>query len=107
MAENIHEINDGNFDQEVAGPTPVFVDFWAPWCGPCRQVAPTVEQLAGDYLGKLKVAKVNVDDSPAVAEKLMVTSIPTFIIFKNGQPVDRTLGAMSKGQFQQFINKNL
>ena len=108
MSENIQEISDETFDAEVVkSATPVFVDFWAPWCGPCRSVAPIVEQLAADYKGRVKVAKINVDDSPMVAQKFLVTSIPTFIIFKNGLAADRTLGAMPKGQFQQFIDRNL
>jgi thioredoxin 1 len=108
MSQAILEVSDATFENEVVkSQTPVFVDFWAPWCGPCRSVAPIVEELASHYQGKLKVAKVNVDDSPEVAQKFMVTSIPTFILFKNGRAADRTLGAMPKGQFQQFIDKNL
>jgi thioredoxin 1 len=108
MSDKIVEVSDETFDTEVAGSDkPVFVDFWAPWCGPCRTVAPIVEDLASQYEGKVKVAKINVDDSPQVAQKFMVTSIPTFILFKKGQAADRTLGAMPKGQFQQFIERNL
>ena len=108
MSGPVIEVSDATFDNEVAkSNTPVFVDFWAPWCGPCRSVAPIVEDLANQYAGKVKVAKINVDDSPEVAMKFMVTSIPTFILFKNGQPADRTLGAMPKGQFQQFIDRNI
>jgi thioredoxin 1 len=108
MSGPVIEVSDANFDNEVAkSATPVFVDFWAPWCGPCRSVAPIVEELANQYQGKVKVAKINVDDSPEVAQKFMVTSIPTFILFKNGQAADRTLGAMPKGQFQQFIDRNI
>ena len=108
MSEKVQEISDASFENDVVkSETPVFVDFWAPWCGPCRAVAPIVEELASQYQGKLKVAKMNVDDSPEVAQKFMVTSIPTFILFKNGQAADRTMGAMPKGQFQQFIERNL
>jgi len=108
MSEKVQEISDASFENDVVkSETPVFVDFWAPWCGPCRAVAPIVEELANQYQGKLKVAKMNVDDSPEVAQKFMVTSIPTFILFKNGQAADRTMGAMPKGQFQQFIERNL
>ena len=108
MSDNVHEISDASFENDVVkSETPVFVDFWAPWCGPCRAVAPIVEELASQYQGKLKVAKMNVDDSPEVAQKFMVTSIPTFILFKNGQAADRTMGAMPKGQFQRFIERNL
>ena len=108
MSENVQEISDSSFENDVVkSETPVFVDFWAPWCGPCRAVAPIIEELASQYRGKLKVAKMNVDDSPEVAQKFMVTSIPTFIVFKNGQAADRTMGAMPKGQFQRFIERNL
>jgi thioredoxin 1 len=108
MSGPVIEVSDATFENEVAkSATPVFVDFWAPWCGPCRSVAPIVEELANHYQGKVKVAKINVDDSPEVAQKFMVTSIPTFILFKNGQAADRTLGAMPKGQFQQFIDRNI
>ena len=108
MSGPVIEVSDATFDNEVAkSETPVFVDFWAPWCGPCRSVAPIVEELANQYQGKVKVAKINVDDSPEVAQKFMVTSIPTFILFKKGQAADRTLGAMPKGQFQQFIDRNI
>jgi thioredoxin 1 len=108
MSENVQEISDSSFEADVVkSETPVFVDFWAPWCGPCRAVAPIIEELASQYRGKLKVAKMNVDDSPEVAQRFMVTSIPTFIVFKNGQAADRTMGAMPKGQFQQFIERNL
>ncbi|MGH9441111.1 MAG: thioredoxin [Thermoanaerobaculia bacterium] len=108
MSENVQEISDASFENDVVkSETPVFVDFWAPWCGPCRAVAPIVEELASQYQGKLKVAKMNVDDSPEVAQKFMVTSIPTFILFKNGQAADRTMGAMPKGQFERFIERNL
>ena len=108
MSDNVKEVSDASFETDVVkSETPVFVDFWAPWCGPCRAVAPIVEELASQYQGKLKVAKMNVDDSPEVAQKFMVTSIPTFILFKNGLAADRTMGAMPKGQFQKFIEKNL
>jgi len=108
MGANVAEFTDSNFDSEVLQANgPVLVDFWAPWCGPCRSVAPIVEELASHYQGKVKVAKINVDDSPEVAQKFMVTSIPTFILFKNGEAADRTMGAMPKGQFQQFIDRNL
>lgn len=108
MSEHVQEVSDASFDSEVVkSETPVFVDFWAPWCGPCRSVAPIVEELASHYQGKVKVAKINVDDSPEVAQKFMVTSIPTFILFKNGEAADRAMGAMPKGQFQRFIDRNL
>jgi thioredoxin 1 len=108
MSEHVHEVSDASFDNEVVkSATPVFVDFWAPWCGPCRSVSPIVDDLATQYQGKLKVAKINVDESSVVAMKYQVTSIPTFILFKNGQVADRVLGAMPRSEFVKFIDKNL
>lgn len=105
---NILDITDETFASEVLqADTPVLVDFWAPWCGPCRSVAPIVDDLASQYAGKLKVAKVNVDESTDVAMKYQVTSIPTFILFKNGQVADRVLGALPRGEFVRFIDRNL
>ena len=86
---------------------PVLVDFWAPWCGPCRSVAPIVEDLANQYAGKLKVAKINVDESTDVATRYQITSIPTFILFKNGQVADRVLGALPRSEFVKLIDRNL
>jgi thioredoxin 1 len=85
----------------------VLVDFWAPWCGPCRSVAPIVEDLANQYAGKLKVAKINVDESSNVAMKYQVTSIPTFILFKGGKVADRVLGALPRSEFVKFIDRNI
>jgi thioredoxin len=105
---NVMQVTDQSFDGDVLkSSTPVFVDFWAPWCGPCRSVAPIVEELASQYSGRLKIAKINVDESQDVAMKYQVTSIPTFILFKEGQIADRTLGAMPKGEFVKFIERNL
>ncbi len=108
MAENVRQINDSEFEQTVLqSETPVFVDFWAPWCGPCRIVGPIIEELAPSYDGKLVVTKMNVDDNPAVAQKLGITSIPTMMIFKGGQVADRAIGAMPKSELQKFIERNL
>jgi len=105
---NVHQVSDASFDGDILeSEMPVLVDFWAPWCGPCRSVAPIVEDLASQYAGKLKVAKVNVDESTNVAMKYQVTSIPTFILFKNGQVADRVLGALPRGEFVRFIDRNL
>src|SRR5215467_2485552 len=106
MAENpnVKAVSDASFDGDILkSERPVLVDFWAPWCGPCRSVAPIVDELANQYLGKLTVAKINVDESSAVAMKYQVTSIPTFILFKNGQVADRVLGAMHRSEFVKFI----
>ena len=107
MSENVREVSDESFDSEVVqSATPVFVDFWAPWCGPCRSVAPIVEELASQYQGKVKVAKINVDDSPEVAQKFMVTSIPTFILFKNGAQLSRIDGApKEKLELVQWLDR--
>ena len=108
MSEHVQEVSDASFDSEVVkSETPVFVDFWAPWCGPCRSVAPIVEELANHYQGKIKVAKINVDESTEVAMRYQITSIPTFILFKDGQVADRALGALPRSEFVKLIDRNL
>ncbi|MFP5247939.1 MAG: thioredoxin [Thermoanaerobaculia bacterium] len=103
----VQQISDAEFDKVVNGGQPVFVDFWAPWCGPCRIVGPIIEELAPSYEGKAVIAKVNVDDNPIVAQRFGVTSIPTLMMFKNGKLVDRIVGAAPKPALQQFIDRNL
>jgi thioredoxin 1 len=99
MAENIITVSDANFDEEVgASETPVVVDFWAEWCGPCKMVAPVLEEIAGEKRGSLKVAKLNVDDNPRTAQRFQVMSIPTLLLFKDGEPASRIVGARSKNQ---------
>jgi thioredoxin 1 len=94
---NAQAVTDQDFDQEVLqSPVPVLVDFWAAWCGPCRMVAPTVDQLASEYAGKLKVVKVDVDQSIEVSGRYGVMSIPTLMVFKNGQMVEKMIGALPK-----------
>ena len=110
MAENpnVQAVSDTSFEGDILKcDQPVLVDFWAPWCGPCRSVSPIVDDLATQYLGKIKVAKINVDESSVVAMKYQVTSIPTFIMFKNGEVADRVLGALPRSEFVKFIDKNL
>jgi len=105
---NIHQVSDASFDGDILkSDVPVLVDFWAPWCGPCRSVAPIVEDLANQYAGKVKVAKINVDESTNVAMRYQITSIPTFILFKKGQVADRVLGALPRSEFVKFLDRNL
>jgi thioredoxin 1 len=105
---NVKEVSDASFDGDILkSDTPVLVDFWAPWCGPCRSVAPLIDDLATQYKDKIKVAKVNVDESSQVAMKYQVTSIPTFILFKGGEVADRVLGALPRSEFVKFIDRNL
>lgn len=102
------EITDQNFETEVLGSdTPVLVDFWAEWCGPCRALAPTIEELSRDYEGRLKVAKLNVDENPVSASSFGIRSIPTLIIFENGVEKDRILGALPKSNIEEAINSAL
>jgi len=110
MAENanILEITDGTFDSEVAGSELTMVDFWAEWCGPCRMVAPVVEELAESYAEKgLKVGKVDVDENPNVAARYGIRSIPTILFFKDGEVVDRIVGAMPKPFFEEKVQAHL
>jgi thioredoxin 1 len=95
-SEHILDLNDSNFDQIVASAPALLVDFWAPWCGPCRMIAPVIEELGKELAGKVTVAKVNVDEAPNVSGAQRVTAIPTLMIFKNGALVERMTGLASK-----------
>jgi thioredoxin 1 len=107
-SEKVVTITQDNFENEVLkSETPVLVDFWAEWCGPCRMVAPVLDQLAGEMDGKVRIAKLNVDENQQIAYQFQVSSIPTFILFKNGQMADRMMGAVPKAAFQSFIERNL
>jgi len=107
MAQGVLEISDDTFESEVIDETnvPVLIDFWAPWCGPCRMVSPIVEELAGNYAGKLKVASMNVDDNIKTPSKLGIRGIPTLILFKNGKQVDQIVGAVPKVHIEEAIKK--
>jgi len=101
----VQEIDDSNFDMEVLQSSePVLVDFWAPWCGPCQQIAPLVEELAGENQGSAKVTKINVDKAPNSAQSYGVSSIPTLMVFKNGEVVDRFVGVQPKTRLQEAID---
>jgi thioredoxin 1 len=101
-------LDEKNFEGEVLKSSlPVLVDFWAEWCGPCKMIAPIIDQLSVELQGKIKVAKVNVDESPDLAGKFNVMSIPTLLIFKNGQPVDQIVGALPKDRLLAKINPHL
>ena len=107
-SDKIVTVGTDNFQDEVLGSdTPVLVDFWAEWCGPCRMVAPTLDQIAGEREGRVRIAKLNVDHNQALAVQYQVSSIPTFILFKGGQVADRLMGAMPKAAFEQFLDRNL
>ena len=108
MADNVHEFNDDNFDAEVLqSAEPVLVDFWAPWCGPCKMLAPTIDDLAGDYQGRVKIGKVNTDSARQIAVKYQIQSIPTLMLFKGGEVVERTMGAQPKQMIASMIDKHV
>jgi thioredoxin 1 len=104
VADDILTLSDATFDETVAGSdTPVLVDFWAEWCGPCKMIAPTLAEIATEQRGKLTIGKLNVDDNPDTARRFDVMSIPTLLVFKDGQQVKRLVGAKGKGQLLQDL----
>lgn len=108
MGDNTIEISDDNFEAEViSSDIPVLVDFWATWCGPCKAIAPVIDELATEYSGKVKVAKVNVDSNPKSPGKYGVRGIPTLILFKGGEVAEQVVGAVPKSQLEEMIKKAL
>ena len=108
MSDNVIELTDANFQSEaLEADKPVLVDFWAPWCGPCRMVGPIIDDVAETYLNKVKVGKLNTDDNPQVATKYGIRSIPTILLFKNGEVVGNLMGAKPKQDFEELINQHV
>jgi thioredoxin 1 len=107
-SDKVMTFNDADFDQVVIGAsTPVLVDFWAEWCGPCLMLAPTVESLASEFDGKLVVGKLNVDDNPMTASRFSIRGIPTLLLFKGGDVVESVVGVADKGQLKQLIERHV
>ena len=108
MSENIVHTNDGDFEKDVLqAEKPALVDFWAEWCGPCKMIAPLLDEAADEYAERLSVVKLNVDENPNIAQKFGIRSIPTLILFKDGAVQAQKLGAMSKSQLTDFLDSNL
>lgn len=108
MSDNIVHVTDSTFEDEVLkSDTPVMVDYWAEWCGPCKAIAPVLEEIADEYQGKLIVAKMDVDDNQSTPQKYAVRGIPTLMIFKNGNAIGTKVGQLSKSQLSAFIDSNI
>src|SRR5829696_7061066 len=108
MSDYVKDVSDSNFESDVLkSDKPVLVDFWAPWCAPCRMLAPTVEAVAQNFEGSASVVKLNVDDNPAVSQRYGIKGIPTLILFKNGTEAERVVGATSKEAISRMIEKHV
>jgi thioredoxin 1 len=108
MSGNIMHVTDDSFEQEVLGSdTPVLVDYWAEWCGPCKAIAPILDEIASEYDGKVRIAKLNIDDNPATPPKYGIRGIPTLMLFKGGNVEATKVGAVSKSQLATFIDSNI
>ncbi|MEF8732291.1 MAG: thiol reductase thioredoxin [Candidatus Accumulibacter phosphatis] len=108
MSEHIHHVTDASFGADVLqSEQPVLIDYWAEWCGPCKMIAPLLDDIANDYAGRLKVVKLNIDDNQKTPASYGIRGIPTLMIFKNGQPAATKVGALSKLQLTTFIDNNL
>ncbi|MBA53528.1 MAG: thiol reductase thioredoxin [Pseudomonadales bacterium] len=105
---NIVNVTDGTFDAEVLqSDSPVLVDYWAEWCGPCKMIAPILDEISGEYDGKLKIAKLNIDENPDTPPKYRIRGIPTLMLFKNGNVEATKVGALSKSQLTAFLDSNI
>jgi thioredoxin 1 len=108
MSENITHVSDASFEADVLNsPVPVLVDFWAEWCGPCKAIAPVLDDLSGEYAGRLRIAKVNIEENEVIATKYGIRSIPTFILFKGGNVEATKVGAAPRAALTSFIDSNL
>lgn len=108
MSDKIVHTTDAQFEQDIIkSELPVLLDFWAEWCGPCKMIAPILDEVAGDYDGRLKIAKLNIDENPATAPKFGIRGIPTLLLFKGGKVQAQKVGALSKAQLKEFLDSNL
>ncbi|PIP38591.1 MAG: thioredoxin [Desulfobacterales bacterium CG23_combo_of_CG06-09_8_20_14_all_51_8] len=108
MSENISEVSDSRFEQDVLkSDIPVLVDFWAPWCGPCKAIGPVIDEISKNYAGRVKFFKCNVDDNPVTSGQYGIRAIPTLLLFKGGQKLDQIVGMVDKSKIEQTLNKAL
>ena len=107
MSQSVKEVDADDFKKIINGGKAVLADFWAPWCGPCKAIAPYIEQIAGELHGQAEFLKVNIDDNMELAEEYQVSSIPTIMIFKNGKPVEKSVGMRPKAALQEMISKHI
>ena len=101
----VEHLDEENFEEALGGKTPIIIDFWAPWCGPCMALGPVIENVAAEQAGKIKVCKVNVDDSPSIAARFGVRSIPTLVLINNGEIIDQVVGGVPKGIINELLKK--
>ena len=108
MSDNIIHVSDDSFEQEVLqSEMPVLIDYWAEWCGPCKMIAPVLDEVAGEYADKIRVAELNIDENPATPPKYGIRGIPTLMLFKNGEVEATKVGAVSKAQLTAFLDENI